>query len=302
LQERAFFDEIQSRVEHGDSHASGLGGRMDSDDEEEQEDGSDDGNDSEADWNAAREGSISRRPAWRRPSPRWIYPFVVGAVLALGNAAPPRSELYINLACLAHPPEAPASSAWASEAGIYAAAHEGVSVGNGGDSELSEAPVVHVNATLPAHTPRSAADEWFLRLQREIYEYNRAHQHPSPAAPSHSHVSGTIPSTIAPAPTGPVPHPDLPSDSPDQGDQGGPGGSDGRDKEDPSTRGPPYREIDPALCKKSPTVQAAAARLTMGQSCLLALLYMRVYVLMTSDGCNRWRPRCTHYGTMGPTV
>ena len=57
----------------------------------------------------ARDGSISRRPAWRRPSTRWIYPFAIGATLAMGMGSAPRSEIYINLACLAHPPAQPST-------------------------------------------------------------------------------------------------------------------------------------------------------------------------------------------------
>ena len=265
MQERAFFDQLQTETEHGQDHPaqSGMEGGYVTDDESE------DGNDSEADWNAAREGSISRRPAWRRPSPRWIYPFVVGAVLALGNAAPPRSELYVNLACLAHPPEAPASSAWAGEGSFRFGSFwtmGDVDIGTG--QPHNEDSPAHSNATLPPHTPSSAADEWFLRLQKQIYEYNRAHQHPAPAAPSHSHAPGTTTVTMGPVPTGPVPHPNIPSGSPDEGAGDGSHGDQGNqgDKDDPSTRGPPYREIDPALCKKSPTVQAAAAQLTMGES------------------------------------
>ena len=265
IQERALIDEAATRADHDEIDDQREGGYSDEDD-----DGDVDA-DSEADWNAAREGSISRRPAWRRPSPKWIYPFIVGAVLALGNAAPPRSELYVNLACLAHPPEAPASASWAD--GYRAGASGRVRWAAEGQGAIGTS-AVYANTSepaLPPHTPRSAADEWFIRLQKEIYEYNRAHQH-TPSGPTTGPVTsrsvtrgtGTTSTThIGPAPTGPIPHPDDPTQPGREGD-GKDDGSD-RNDDDPATRGPPYREIDPALCKKSPTVQAAAAKLTMGQ-------------------------------------
>ena len=70
---------------------------------------SDDGHEYEGEWDNMRDGSISRRPAWRRPSPKWIYPFIVGATLTMGMGMAPRQELYISLACLTHPPQQPSS-------------------------------------------------------------------------------------------------------------------------------------------------------------------------------------------------
>jgi hypothetical protein len=68
----------------------------DHDDDEEEFD--------DREWMVARDGSISRRPAWRRPNLKWLYPFAIGATLAMGLGGAPKSEIYINLACLAHPP------------------------------------------------------------------------------------------------------------------------------------------------------------------------------------------------------
>jgi hypothetical protein len=55
-------------------------------------------------WDNLRDGSVSRRPVWRRPSPGWIYPILVGVALSLGMGIAPKSEIYVNLACLAVAP------------------------------------------------------------------------------------------------------------------------------------------------------------------------------------------------------
>lgn len=212
--------------------------------------------DHDDDWNNARDGSIARRPAWRRPSPKWIYPFIIGSTLSMGMGMAPRSELYISLACLAHPPQQPSSydmlvkaitpDRWSTTPGPFL----------GEDS---------INATLPVSpkppVPRSAADEWFIKIQHDIYEYKLSHHlinqtHSSPA-PS--------PSTSRAIPSAPLPHPTSPSDggkppveSPPV--TGEPEPDTGREAESP-----PYNQIDPALCKHDPKVQAAAARLTMSR-------------------------------------
>ncbi|WVO13038.1 hypothetical protein L204_100647 [Cryptococcus depauperatus] len=42
---------------------------------------------------------------WRSSSPWWIYPVIVGAALTIGMAAPPKSEIFIELACRANLPQ-----------------------------------------------------------------------------------------------------------------------------------------------------------------------------------------------------
>lgn len=242
-------------------HGRDVGGEDD-----EGEDEGDEG--SEADWAAARERDLEKVPKWRRPSPRWLCPFVSGATLALGMGVAPRSELYINLACLAHPPQAPNSlQAISSMAEWGGNTVTPISMNILGVSTYHfESPTVSFpapnNSSLPPNNPSgehddiSPADQWFYRLQKEIYEYKRSHRLTSPS-------EGT--STIVqprPTPTGPVPHVPEPTPSapspPDTGRHGEEGGS-GTGAE------PPYRQIDPKICKKDPKVQAAAARLTMSK-------------------------------------
>jgi hypothetical protein len=211
-------------------------------------------------WDNLRDGSVSRRPAWRRPSPAWIYPFIVGATLSLGMGIAPKSELYINLACLVVGPQQPRSD----DNGLMAMISqrddllEPISaeppIWTGGlDGDMT------VNTTLPPNLPvyhPTPADEWFRKIQREMYDWEITHR------PDHN---GTTPSRRpAPAnPSGPLPHPKDPEGRHDDGDHGP------TDPEKtPSSPGqnPPYHEIDPRTCKRDPRVQAATAKLTMCRS------------------------------------
>ena len=223
----------------------------------------------EPEWDNLRDGSISRRTAWRRPSPRWVYPFIIGVSVALGAGMAPRSELYINLACLAHSPQAPSSSEPGSAVQAMPPFHAQV-VPRGFSSEIhdtgswEEDNTVSVNTTIPSTSPSkpqndddlSAADKWVVKLQRDIYVYRLHHSHPAAdRAPTSS--------PSRPLPSGPLPHLSTPGDTPIEAPQDNPAPS------SPSvtdkTQKSPYHQIDPTLCKRDPEVQAAAARLTMSE-------------------------------------
>jgi hypothetical protein len=289
LAERAFFAEAAWEGEHRGSEAGG------SDDEDDNDDAASE-TDSQAEWNSARaeaDAAGAKRPAWRRASPKWVYPYIVGATLAMGMGMAPKSELFVDLACLAHPPEAPRSLRLAQAAGYEygygygnvpqrggAASASNFSLTLGGDYSHS-----HEFASLGRDVwtqEISPADKWFLKLQKDIYDYERQHR---VSVPRHELPTTTSGGASGPAglpsrtkavpgstPTGPLPRPDEPD--PSSGGGGGGGGDDEStggdgdggddDGSDPSSSGPPFRQIDPALCKKSPVVQAAAAKLTMG--------------------------------------
>lgn len=178
-------------------------------------------------WDNVRDGSISRRPAWRRPSPRWVLPFVLGVTLSLGMTLAVRAELYLDLACLVHPPRTPASVYPTSLVADYSA--------------LDATPLwptddiahAHGNFSLaqitadPGFTPAALtpAERWFQWAQRDILSYLEGRDNGG---------DGSIP---------------LPSD-PEPG------------KPRPS----PFPEIDPAQCKRDAGVQQASARLTQSKS------------------------------------
>ncbi|WVQ83644.1 hypothetical protein IAT38_005786 [Cryptococcus sp. DSM 104549] len=256
LHERALFDLASSRAgtpsgtpllhtpisEHGPLSAGGGGAGG-----------------SEAEWDTTREDSIARRPKWRRPSPTWVYPFIVGAAVSLGMATPPKSELFINLACLAHPPRIDKSDSLAMT-GLQVRGMDldfGVSPQHGEDVEGIFMPVGQgANGTVQ----RSPADEWFIRLQHDIYEYRKTH----PKARGSGNGRG-VPSSKpvpGPQPTGPLPKQPW-GDSGEDGEQGGQGGEPDDEPSGERTGGGPFEEIDPQLCKRDAKVQAAAAKLTM---------------------------------------
>jgi hypothetical protein len=228
------------------------------------------------DWDNLRDGSIARRPAWRRPSPAWVYPFLVGIAVALGTTAAPRSELYINLACLSHPPHASSSvsqySAMA-QSGKRFAIQEQFEVHIAGDDTIT------INSTVPRFEKDdhmdSPGDAWFRKVQHDIYEYERNHRliHSNPStAVSSSRSSGSF--TSHALPTNPLPHATMTmpgEEQPTSTEEGSRGPYPTSRPDDPSTGedededegSTPYQEIDPKLCKKDPKVQGAAARLTM---------------------------------------
>lgn len=212
-------------------------------------------------WDNLRDGSISRRPAWRRPSPRWLFPFIIGVSLSLGTTVAPKSELYINLACLSHPPQQPRSDFASRELDFYV---DNRKYDHSNDGDLSINTTIPSPGNLPVYHP-TPGDQWFKKIQREIYDYEMQHR---------LHLNSTGPSTTArPVPTAhpstPLPRPHDPS-SPDPSPSPNPDGrptSPGEEEppqSDPQSR-PPYHEIDPRLCKRDPKVQAATARMTMSK-------------------------------------
>ena len=266
--------------EHLTGVDDGEGEGGDVSDSEQEEDATspsvhqDDQPDHDEEWELARTGSIARRPAWRRPKPLWIYPFIVAATLSMSMGSAPRSEVYINLACLAHPPRQPSSV-------------EGIDMSSFGDGPSIDLPDTGVplpsaiqtpwigsevkgNASIPTvpnpQEPRSEADEWFLKLQKQIYDWEKAHLSHSVEPEPYPSSSTAAPTRSTVMPSGPLPHPTDRGSDPSQGDEPGENPSlptGGAPDRSPGTNHPPFHAIDPALCKRDPQVQAAAARLTM---------------------------------------
>jgi hypothetical protein len=224
--------------------------------EEAEAEAEEDGAESEDEWDNLREDeSMSRRPAWRKPSPNWIYFFITGATLSMGMGMAPKSELYINLACLAHPPQQPRSASvsafsdWVSASPLDSPG--GAPLAYDGNDRVNTSRPALENPFDPTLGPLSPADEWFLKLQRELYEHRHHVSVPAnPSAPGSSDPRG--PATPLPGTGG---SDGGPSDMPDPGNKA----NNGTDHDSP------YREIDPRLCKKDPKVQGAAARLTMSK-------------------------------------
>ena len=207
-------------------------------------------------WDNMRDGSISRRSAWRRPSPNWIYPIVAGMALAMGMAMAPRSELYISLACLSHPPQqhsaheimllSSAPDIWTHHAGIWRSDDHSLSL----NASLPVKP-------LPRQISRSPADAWFIKAQHDFYEFQMPHllTKTSPSSPAHT--------TSRETPSAPLPHPTVPNDGSWNPNDSAPVSEKPMPDTGRQANAPPYHQIDPSLCKKDPQVQAAAARLTM---------------------------------------
>jgi hypothetical protein len=194
-------------------------------------------------WDNLRDGSVSRRPAWRRPSPGWIYPVIVGATLSLGMGIAPKSEIYVNLACLAVRPRQSEETSLASR--LFDPTPDFAASPWLGDSNGDMSINNTVPPTLPAYHA-SPADEWFRKIQREMYDYELNHG---------LHINGSSPRT--PSPSSPVPSP-KPAE-PSRPDHDEPAPTSPRER-------PPYHEIDPRSCKHDPKVQAATAKLFMCMS------------------------------------
>ncbi|EIW72146.1 hypothetical protein TREMEDRAFT_58302 [Tremella mesenterica DSM 1558] len=252
----------------------------------------------EDEWAAARDGSILRRKPWRRPKPTWILPFLVGAALSVGMGIAPRSEIFIDLACLAHPPQQaqqPVSNLFFSlDSPLAPSAHENLpsfhmthdviipgylrifettsdvsqkirsetsSLERPVNAEDSDSTSFLRNGSIKTDESDnlSPADKWFLKIQHDMWEYHL--HHPSP--PPEISVPKTTKTVKPIRPTEPLPYPGpSPSGQPPEQSSG--------EKEREGTgdtgrrnQGPPYRAIDPKLCKADPKVQAAAAKLTM---------------------------------------
>lgn len=218
--------------------------RRDSDSEDED----DESHDRAQSWDNLRDGSISRRPPWRRPSPRWVLPFVLGATLSLGMTLAVRAELYLDLACLVHPPHMPSSSNGASVASVSnydrgllsasvldftpfwplegtAEAEANFSSASSSLTTTSMPPFIQVPET-PALSP---SERWFLWAQKDIFAYLESRKHPD----GNGDESSPIPLPSDPAPGSPAPAPST-----------------------------PFPEIDPAQCKRDAGVQQTAAKLS----------------------------------------
>lgn len=227
--------------------------------------------DDNVDWDEIRTRAHEGIPAWRRPRPAWIYPFLFGTAFSLGMSSAPKTELFINLTCLVHPPRQPSSAAVLNHYD-YASIHAVDSRYSPTYQTITQAPI---NASLPdsnspqdptigGEMPRSAADKWFLKLQKDIYDWQVAHPEPEHNG-RHSQISTSPTSTATyKLPPGPLPQPTM---SPDKPPSSPP--LPNKDPQQGSEHGsehPPFHAIDPAQCKKDSTVQAAAAKLTMGWS------------------------------------
>ncbi|BEJ15357.1 hypothetical protein CspHIS471_0411240 [Cutaneotrichosporon sp. HIS471] len=136
-------------------------------------------------WDNVRDGSISRRPAWRRPSPRWVLPFVLGITLSIGMTIPVRAELYLDLACLVHPPSAPAST--------YPVTNSLLSVSSAAGATplwpIDISAHAHGNwsvASVPEPVPGSLtpAERWFQWAQRDIFSYLEGREGSIPSEPN----------------------------------------------------------------------------------------------------------------------
>ena len=260
LAERWMFDEAEAEAEAEDERGNNtVDDPSNAEDEEESH---------EDEWERmVRDGSTTRRPAWRRPSPRWVYGFITGATLCMGMGMAPRSELYINLACLAHPPQQPSSS---NGMALHNAWHEDPTAWQGISAIGTGAGVGEMNVTYPAMPEtRSPADQWFIKLQHDMYKYKLSHQ----VIPTDPPSSPPSPAPSQAVPSAPLPHPTMPKEG-NQQPVNAPNGGAPKDKSPEDRPAPgrgemedkvPYHEIDPSLCKKDPRVQAAAAKLTMGE-------------------------------------
>lgn len=196
---------------------------------------------------------LRNRAAWRRPTPQWVLPFVLAVTVSLGMTMAARAELYLDLACLAHPPRT--STGVVVALGTEKAETAPVAAHASLNTSSVAFPIFPGSALTPGAGEVGAllspGDKWFLEAQKDIYKWLHHVPPPSPTVPEHGDPL-PIPSTpgedqpAPPAPPAPAPT--------------------------PSPSNPPYSEIDPALCKKDPGVQAAAARLLMTLTVMAGLL------------------------------
>jgi hypothetical protein len=205
----------------------------------------------------------------------------------MGSA--PKQELMINLACLSHPPQTQSAGHRVVEEADMSMMHMVRSLWNApsisrqhldaiyaeqaGDNDVQNYINLAVNQTEPpVLPPLTPADKWMIELQKRIAE-DRARQE---AARRRTIRGGRDPRPQDGdgLPDGEVPHRPVGGGRPGGGDKPG----DGRDDDSGSHKAPgdghtggsedaPRPPIDPRLCKKSPNTQAAAATLTMSESC-----------------------------------
>ncbi|ORY31622.1 hypothetical protein BCR39DRAFT_525949 [Naematelia encephala] len=295
IAERVLIDQAEAEEENASRHQQQQQEQQQQVEEEYYDDDDDDdenGGDSDLrpqSYDNLRDGSITRRAAWRRPRPVWMYCHVLGVAMALGMGMAPKSELLISLACLSHPPQqhraSPSEFIMTQKIGIRAPSPRPASdvdqrfnttIPLPVDSEVDDEQ--RINATLPLPAEGSGdvewtpADEWFRRIQREIYEYEMHHykiHHPTnKTVPSNAPVHPLPSATV---PEGPIPMPTVAAPNDGNDDQGPVQAPPETDDNDESVN-QPYNEIDPKLCKKDVKVQAAAARLTMILTLISGLL------------------------------
>lgn len=178
-------------------------------------------------WTEIKASHLSNKKWYRRPSPGWVFPFIIGAALSLGMNIAPKQELYISLACLAHPPRMDATPPDIGRPGMgWDREHDDRTIPTmpisrkpmpmavtGHESALDD---IWLQVASNVSHQRTPFDEWFIKRQKE--DWARRH-----------HVV------------------EIGGDGqgPDEGEE-------------------EYEEIDPRLCKRDPGVQAVAAKFTMG--------------------------------------
>lgn len=257
-------------------------------------------------WAAIREGSIARRSRWRKPSVAWLLPLVVSMALSLGMGVAPKQELYINLACLAHPPRTSSASGATTSSGemtmlemtrrIWNARPEDVEQArlaeqawdNNHDDDFAQwkEELAPGNVTITPNPiislpPLTPADKWMLDVQRrmaaEAERKKRLSQ--APASPGRNSTRGgdrsttTTSSPRAPSsPTGRLPHGPvggLPPHRDTDKDRAPPPSSPPSSGDDGGAR---PGEIDPRICKRDPKTIAAAAKLSMTMTLCMGIL------------------------------
>nr|XP_019043904.1 hypothetical protein I302_07179 [Kwoniella bestiolae CBS 10118]OCF22834.1 hypothetical protein I302_07179 [Kwoniella bestiolae CBS 10118] len=263
IDERALFSQHNTPISSPLPHSAPGGEGNPFDDEEDRGQG----------------GDISE---WRKASPKWLYPFIIGVPLCIGMSIAPKAELFVNLACLAHPPSATKDSTSVhglqlgeatSGLNVYGFSTNVYSTDKDRIQPFLPSPIQpSTNISLDDGYILSPADKWFLKLQHDLYEYKLHHStNSTKPGPSGRPVIINPP---GPEPSEPLPRPDEPLPSQDgDGDQGEKDPSPSRDKDGSDKEGHrQYEEIDPRLCKKDAKVQAAAARLTMLMTLTMGLL------------------------------
>ncbi len=204
-----------------------------------------------------------------------LYPILIPLALSMGMTMAPKQELFINLACLAHPPQTQYQSLTTFDmakavlnAPVHGhdhteALHQAPSVA---DTTLLQSIAENGNGTFTTQPHGSIqgltpADKWMLDMQRRIAADKRRKE-----MASHNGTQPSLPAPIGSPPTRvPPTNPSSPDDPsvPDESDDDAPIYDDD---------GPRPGEIDPRICKKDAKVQAAAAKLQMMMSLCMGLL------------------------------
>ncbi|WVO17128.1 hypothetical protein L204_104818 [Cryptococcus depauperatus] len=225
----------------------------------------------------AGEGFVADHPSWRQPSPGWMYLFVVGVALSLGLTAPPKSELFVNLACLAHPPDQSENAAIKQ---MYVSQDVGdymqTSIAKGWQSNSrylksisasTEQAIASCNP-VTQNKPCSFAEEWITRIQRNGDQPRLSRPEYHINLKMESGDKKNAPQKFQPIGPSPRPRSFWDSGSEDTNfvtDEAALSGA----VQDISWSS---RAINPQLCKRDPKVLAAAARLTMILTLVVGIL------------------------------